>query len=57
MGVDAGIVARRVSPAAHPLIIDTPFAAIWQGDAAPSALPLKLSMLGKTQTITGQISQ
>lgn len=43
----------------HPLItgvIDTPFSAIRQGDAAPATLPLKLTMLGKTQTITGRIS-
>ncbi|MFZ2280298.1 MAG: hypothetical protein WAW39_21045 [Prosthecobacter sp.] len=37
--------------------LDTHFAAIRQGDAAPSTLPLKLSMLGKTQTIMSQVSQ
>ncbi|MCB1279183.1 YceI family protein [Prosthecobacter sp.] len=43
----------------HPLItgvIDTPFTAIRQGDAAPAALPLKLTLLGKTQKLTGKIS-
>ena len=51
---------KAMQAAAHPLItgvIDTPFSAIRQGDAAPSTLPLKLTMLGKTQTITGRISQ
>ena len=43
----------------HPLItgvIDTPFTAIRQGDAEPATLPLKLTMLDKTQTVTGRIS-
>jgi polyisoprenoid-binding protein YceI len=43
----------------HPLItgvIDTPFTAIRQGDATPASLPLKLTLLGKTQTLTGKIS-
>lgn len=43
----------------HPLItgvIDTPFTAIRQGDATPAALPLKLTLLGKTQNLTGKIS-
>ena len=44
---------------AYPLIIgeiNTPFSAIRQGDATPSTLPLKLTLLGKTQTIMGKIS-
>ncbi len=50
---------EAMQAAAHPLItgvINTPFTAIRQGDATPSALPLKLTLLGKTQTITGRIS-
>ena len=51
---------KAMQATAHPLItavIDAPFTAIRQGDAAPATLPLKLTMLGKTQTITGRISQ
>jgi polyisoprenoid-binding protein YceI len=43
----------------YPLItgvIDAPFAAIRQGDAAPATLPLKLTLLGKIQNLTGKIS-
>jgi len=50
---------ESMQAAAHPLIIgviDTPFSAIRQGDATPSTLPLKLTLLGKTQTIIGKIS-
>jgi polyisoprenoid-binding protein YceI len=50
---------KAMQAAEHPLItgvIDTPFTAIRQGDAVPATLPLKLTMLGKTQTITGMIS-
>ncbi len=51
---------KAMQAAAHPLItgvIDAPFSAIRQGDAAPATLPLKLTMLGKTQTLTGRISR
>lgn len=44
---------------AYPLItgvIDASFTAIRQGDAAPASLPLKLTLLDKTQDITGRIS-
>lgn len=50
---------KAMQATVHPLItgaIDTPFAALHQGDAVPVTLPLKLTMLGKTQTITGRIS-
>jgi polyisoprenoid-binding protein YceI len=50
---------KAMQATAHPLItgvIDTPFTAIRQGDAVPSSLPLKLTILGKTQTIQGRIS-
>lgn len=50
---------KAMEAGAHPLItavIDTPFAAIRQGDATPATLPLKLTLLGKTQTIMGKIS-
>jgi len=50
---------KAMQATAHPLItgvIDTPFTAIRRGDAAPATLPLKLTLLGKTQTITGRIS-
>ena len=50
---------KAMQATTHPLItgvIDTPFAAIRQGDAAPATLPLKLTLLGKVQTITGRIS-
>ena len=43
----------------HPLItgvIDTPFAALHPGDMKPAKLPLKLTLLGKTQTFMGKIS-
>lgn len=51
---------KAMQAAEHPLItavIDTPFSAIRQGDAAPATLPIKLTMLGQTQTVTGKISQ
>ncbi len=50
---------KAMQATAHPLItgvIDAPFSAIRQGDSKPATLPLKLTMLGKTQTITGRIS-
>lgn len=50
---------KAMKAAEHPLItgvIDAPFSAIRQGDAAPAALPLKLTLLGKTQNLTGKIS-
>lgn len=50
---------KAMQATAHPLItgvIDAPFTAIRQGEAAPATLPLKLTMLGKTQTLTGRIS-
>ncbi len=51
---------KAMQAAAHPFItavIDTPFTAVRQGDAAPATLPLKLTMLGQTQTVIGKISQ
>ncbi|MBB5032521.1 YceI family protein [Prosthecobacter vanneervenii] len=51
---------KAMQATAHPLItalIDTPFTAIRQGDAAPATLPLKLTMLGQTQTVIGKISR
>ncbi len=51
---------KAMQATAHPLItgvIDTPFTAIRQGDAAPATLPLKLTMLGQTQTVIGRISR
>ncbi|WP_395741950.1 YceI family protein [Prosthecobacter sp.] len=51
---------KAMKAAEHPLItgvIDTPFTAIRQGEAAPAVLPLKLTLLGKPQTVTGKISQ
>ncbi|WP_395739970.1 YceI family protein [Prosthecobacter sp.] len=51
---------KAMQATAHPLItgvIDTPFSAIRQGEAAPSTLPINLTILGKTQTVTGKISQ
>lgn len=51
---------KAMHAAEHPLItgvIDTSFNAIRQGDAAPATLPLKLTLLGKTQTVMGRISQ
>ncbi len=50
---------KAMQAGAYPLVtgvIDAPFAAIRQGDAAPTTLPVKLTLLGKEQTITGRIS-
>jgi polyisoprenoid-binding protein YceI len=64
-GMDTAEAARDVKmresmqATAYPLItgvIDTPFSAISQGSATPSTLPLKLTLLGKTQTVMGRIS-
>ena len=51
---------KAMKAAEHPLItavIDTPFSAIRQGEAAPATLPIKLTLLGQTQTVSGKISQ
>jgi polyisoprenoid-binding protein YceI len=50
---------KAMEAGAHPLItgvIEAPFTAIRQGDAAPATLPLQLTLLGKTQDVTGKIS-
>ena len=50
---------KAMKAAEHPLItgvIAAPFTAIRQGDATPATLPLKLTLLGKTQDIAGKIS-
>lgn len=50
---------KAMKASEHPLItavIDAPFTAIRQGDAAPATLPLKLTLLGRSQNIAGKIS-
>jgi len=50
---------KAMKASEHPLItgvIDAPFTAIRQGNATPATLPLKLTLLGKTQDIAGKIS-